>query len=125
MNKGEYELYGAVAARPQINMLGIGDLIDQSDRTLMYGYEIDRSDVHVFIRDGVLKLLCYDGDEILFKQTHMLDIDRCSPSKRVYPDATDYEFAVLMKNLGYPLTFTTMNDTEWLPGPDGYYGKVF
>lgn len=87
------------------------------DGTLMLGYHIDRSTLHVYLEDGEIHAVTYVGgfDGIRFTNwVHgpSLAADELMPSKRAYPQHTNHRFACVMRELGHPLPFTSFDDTN-------------
>lgn len=88
----------------------------QKDKTLIYGYTLDRHTHHVYAKNGQIFSVIYDYDEkILSRNTWKAyesireeDIAHVVPDKRLYPEMCDYLFCdTLEKNLGVYLPFTT------------------
>lgn len=115
---------------PQTDMLHV-DAIGTSPRTLVYGYTLDRDTFHAYVFDGEIHVVTYQGhydDSPAHVVRHLhgtqVAFDALVPSKRAYPNRTDYGFAVTMRAAGFPLSFTT-----WDPEPqrcldDPYWGLV-
>jgi hypothetical protein len=97
-------------------LICIEDFKDKSDRTLTVGYAGSSEEGwithHSYIKNGLLHSYIYvshedgsysnyspviSGEYILAK-----DLSPAGPS---YPSSTDYEFALIMENLHYPLEF--------------------
>jgi len=99
-------------------------LADRAPRTLAYGYTCDRNTFHVYLGDdGFIHKVVYSYDnELLVHRTESdsLGLDECVPDKRLYPEACDYDFCLLLHAGGVNLPFTT-----WSEGrrPAQYYGK--
>jgi hypothetical protein len=122
MNKSEYAAFDAEDAnviRPAVTARQLGDV----NRTLTYGYDTDRNTFHVYLHEGVLYAVYYDYDDKPFKTSSgpELPAELLRPNKRVHPEYTDIGFARIMRDLGFPLPFTTWNDPN-RQGP--YYGKT-
>ena len=122
MNEAEYEQLSNVTKHPPL--FHISDLADQSDRTLLYGWNLDGAGtVHVYVEDRKLNILVYNHDEhILFERCGSeLKIEDMIPSKRAYPERCDYHFCELLMESGINIPFTTFQkDIE----PAQYYGKT-
>lgn len=111
MNREEYEAYRWATATPR--MIHIADL-GLRDRTLAYGYDLDRNSVHVYVYGDEIHLLRYDHSDniISHEHDHVLEARSLVPSKRAYPDATDFTFALLMLERDAPLCFTNFPEPE-------------
>jgi len=102
-------------------MIGINDLEDKSDRTLLFGYTCERITWHVYIKNKEIIVLLYtphsEKPEILEVFTNQGYV----PNKRLYPARCDFDFCKILKEHGVHCTFTTWeeNITE-----KKYYGKT-
>ena len=99
------------------------DLVNKTNRTLLYGYTCERETAHVYLEDGVIHSVVYSyQDEILAHTTQhqMKNNQQYSIFKRVYPAASDAEFAKLLKLAGVFVPYTTF-DTRV---PQAFYGLV-
>jgi hypothetical protein len=86
----------------------VSDLTDQSNRTLIYGYDCDRHTFHLYIKDRQFHVHYYVMKKTLSHScTESLDIRACIPDKRVYPESCDYEFCQLLKYRDVGIPFTT------------------
>ena len=96
------------------------DLIDKTNRTLLYGYTCERDTWHIYLKDCQIISVIYKYR----KQPERMDINsnyHYVPDKRLYPECCDYEFCKLLKEKGISLPFTTWTDrSEKLI----YYGEV-
>lgn len=122
MNKSEYELLKVVWRDKPI--LGLDDLSDTSNRTLLWGYTCERDSWHVYIEDGEIHTVMYGYNDMLKHYHSCCATDNPSdwiPDKRLYPEACDYEFCKLLKEYGYSLPFTTWNDDR---AAQQYHGKT-
>lgn len=105
MNRGEY----IKLIDLENTLITVSDLKDKSDRTLLYGYNFNRITHHSYIKDDEIVSVMYSYNEEPVK----LDVDHNSiyvPMKRIYPEASDYEFCKLLKEKGYHLNFLPFND---------------
>jgi len=93
------------------------DLIDKSDRTLLYGYTCDRSTFHVYIKDGEIKIVVYKTVGDLREIIPTCNSDYL-PDKRVYPAKSDYEFCRRLMLSGCRPCFTYWEEDI----PEQYYG---
>lgn len=109
--------------------LSVNDLTDQSERTLVYGYNLNRKTFHVYLKDGVIHRVVYSGGSSATparvdsrKSDVEWDPADLAPTKRAYPERCDFEFATLLKSKGVVLPFTTFNDEFDGDGP--FFGYV-
>lgn len=95
------------------------------DRTLVFGYTLDRDTVHAYLRDGEIHVVHYSHDRRLLHHVHGEEVAAADlvPSKRAYPNTTDYFTAVLLKQKGFPLSITTSPSVSDV-GPNGYVGAL-
>lgn len=99
------------------------ELKDQSNRTLMYGYTVDRLSVHVYLKDGVLHQLTYTGLRRTSEHEGFAcatvshrdessvyfagDLSMWLPSQRAYPEQCDFEFCSLLASAGVEVPFAS------------------
>jgi len=88
------------------------NLINNLNRTLLYGYTCDRDTWHVYLEDGIIYTVVYNAreDEIKFNIVPINDNQDFVPNKRLYPARCDYEFCRLLKEHGVDMTFTTWEE---------------
>jgi hypothetical protein len=96
------------------------------DRTLLYGYDVDRRTHHVYQKDGVLHLMVYTDSVAGGALTHYvsgeeLPLDGLVPNKRLYPEACDYVFCRRLREAGIRLPFTTYDPER---APKTFYGLL-
>jgi len=123
MNKEQYEQFQNEDA--DLHVVSLDDLADKNPRTLLYGYDVDRSTFHVYIDpvDGDIHVLKYvttgpiAAEQVLvLKHTNGISggvssNDDFVPSKRLYPESCDMEFCQLLRRQGVSLPFTTFSDS--------------
>lgn len=110
MNKEQYRTLECSTQKK--DEVSIDELIDRSDRTLIYGYTIDRETFHLYLENGQFNLAIYDAYDCLVKSARgkaQMSVSDCRPSKRAYPERSDFEFAMLMKKKEANITFTTFS----------------
>lgn len=114
MTPDQFETFKKIqATRP---LVGVGDLWDQEERTLLTGYLVGRDWVHVYLKgDLIHRVVSTREEEILehralrwWDPEHLL-----KDQKRWYPQWSDQEFAVKLVRKGAEPVFTTYTD----PGP--------
>lgn len=104
-------------------LITIDDLDNQSERTLLYGYDCDRNTWHTYIQNGEIKTVIYGYDseyKDFIENRLVISNEDYIPNKRLYPSACDYEFCKLLKIKGSYLPFTGWEERE----QKQYYGKV-
>lgn len=106
MTKEEFE---SLTNRNSNAIISVDDLKNKENRTLIYGYTLDRSTHHVYLKDGRIYCCVYDDDII---KREVVWNDDYVPDKRIYPARSDYEFCLLLKLAGVYLPFTNFNEME-------------
>lgn len=118
MNEHQYKSLAGVEA--SCTLLTGKHLSDQTDRTLLYGYNCDRDTWHVYLEGGKIHSVIYTYDGEPTELTIRSNFDYV-PDKRLYPARCDYEFCELLKKNDVPLPFTTFEEVK-LKGT--YYGEI-
>ena len=100
-------------------------LNDKSDRTLLYGYELDRSSTHIYMKDGEIHYNNYNndgGNHYIVKSIYSEHI----PEKRTYPESTDSEFLDALSRFNIDVCFTTYDQdrADKLKGKN-FHGEVY
>ena len=128
MKKEEVKIVIDMECAPAV--IGIGDMLNKSPRTLLYGYNQDSETYHVYMREGLIYRVLYWGSSNNTTSTPIvrdfdttIEIAHCNPGKRLYPERCDFEFCKLVSAAGGDLPFTTFNDS--IEQGLQYYGKVF
>jgi hypothetical protein len=85
---------------------------DISDRTLIYGFTLDRETFHVYIQDKIIHRITYNENSN--QPTSSLSGERfllteLVPNKRIYPEASDFKFCTFLQSQDIDLPFTTFN----------------
>ncbi|MFJ2662570.1 hypothetical protein [Arthrobacter koreensis] len=122
MNQNEYEQFCGEDRRANPPLVTAED-VGGDNRTLAYGYDVDRNTFHVYVHEGSLYVLTYSsrGEIISNNSGPELQAQLLRPNKRVYPQYTDGRFARIMRDLDFPLPFTTWSEPQ-REGP--YYGHT-
>jgi hypothetical protein len=122
--------------------ISIDELLDKSNRTLIYGYNCDRDTFHAFIYNGKM-YSCYYKYSTYMKEDYIINeisvipkTEQCSfkelfnkyhsvPNKRVYPESCDEEFCNLLMRKDIEIPFTTFDEkrAEMLKGKK-YHGMI-
>lgn len=131
LSYASYQAFVVEPSKPTIDIATIGT----EDRTLTLGYDLDRATVHVYARGGEIHFHRYrrayaldvlkGGDIITLEHFHgaQLIAEGLRPTKRAFPERTDWSFAVRMLLVGEPLTFTTFDSAQGDPSRR-YHGEV-
>ena len=100
------------------------DELGTEERILIYGYNHDRYDVHVYLQGGMIHCAVYDDLEdrlISFEIGESMPCSVMAPSKRVIPAACDFQFIMLMMAKGEMLPFA-----KYVGHPQKqFYGKLY
>jgi hypothetical protein len=124
-----------------VSYIGVHELVNKRDRTLLYGYDCDRRTWHVYLKDGVIHLLVYlatntpEGQDSRvywfaaneYAYNLMWPVDWLVPNKRVYPELCDFEFCVLLKAKQTPVSYLPYGSSNPVAHPPGqkYAGLVY
>lgn len=86
----------------------------KEDGTLLYGYTCDRDTFHVYLKNGELHRVIYDFDGDVLDYIHgaELEADLLHPNKRIYPEASSYDFIVSLRKTGCDPSLTTFNESR-------------
>lgn len=72
----------------------VSDFKNRNDRTLIFGYTVEKYSFHVYLKNNMLHICIYnDQNKIIYYDTsEYFNVDHLSPSKRSYPESFDEEF---------------------------------
>lgn len=118
MNKEEFE--GLTKLTVDSISISAAELKNQTDRTLLYGYDFDRNTVHVYLQGGLIhyyKPHTYASEPPLHEAKEKWDAEEVVPVKRTYPDLCDAEFCTLLRSKGISPNFTTWSGDRADRGP--------
>lgn len=118
MNAEQYDKLKAMMAKPTNPVISVNELDNPGqDRTLLWGYTLDRSSFHVYIKGGVLHRVIYGNPNTLISHIsgEELACENMAPSKRAYPAACDEQFSRLMHEKGQYVSYTTFAEREDIP----------
>ena len=123
MNKEQFEQLQKTVRESRLLR---GSLLkNQTPRTLIYGYNQDREDIHVYLdHDGLIHVTVssdFHQTEEYFQKNNFSNFEAYVPNKRVYPETVDFEFALLLSLAGESLPYTTPN---WDRPVQQFYGEV-
>lgn len=100
------------------------DLVDQTDRTLLFGFNYENMTHHVYLKDGVIHTVRY----MLDKEVHehpVFDNTNYLPGKRTYPTRSDFEFCLKLQHVGMDPCYTTYDKREFDMKRYGvYFGRT-
>jgi len=123
MNKKQYNKLSHMDE--EASLISVTDLIDRRDRTLIYGYTLDRYTFHVYLKGGKIHRYIYSEyvnvegyDEYICGAG--LPVKSVIPDKRIYPAKSDYEFCKILMKGGEFLSFTTFENEN----DDQYKGQI-
>lgn len=97
------------------------DLSNSEDRTLLYGYTFNRETYHVYLKDGEIHAIVYEGFHLV-KEMNVKDNFDYGSCKRLYPAKCDYEFCQLLRERQVSLPFSFWEEPVDEPLP--YYGSI-
>lgn len=127
MNKNELAQLNSI--RVPEDAIYLTQLTNRKERTLLYGYTIDRETFHVYLKDNAIHRVVYEGSNpnrdskvLIHESGPSILIYECNPGKRLYPENCDFEFCrlVLLKDGDLPFTTFTEGKEE-----QQFYGKCF
>lgn len=108
MKKRHFEHIESLYFEP--NLLTVDDLTDKTPRTLLYGYTADRKTWHVYLEPDTLKIVTVSyKDTDRLRKIHVTYNDDFVPTKRLFPEACDYEFTKLLFHRGVKMPFSNWN----------------
>jgi len=139
MNAIEYEQFSTAAPAAR-RLPGVADLKNLTPRTLIYGYDVDRNDFHVYLgADGLIHVVRYSsravGSDMGLIFSHSFGetggVSAPSdyvPNKRAYPASCDAEFCHVLRSFGANISFTDFDEAanaRRLEKYKGFAGLVF
>lgn len=85
------------------------------DRTLIFGYELNRSTTHIYLKDGLVYYYNYENESIDFDLCRKIKniSENDIPSKRVYPESSDLDFLKLLQMFDIDVCFTTYSEERY------------
>lgn len=97
-------------------LITVSDLKNKSDRTLLLGRSGGVPDYvlhHVYLFDGQIYVYHFNSlfEELCMEITVINNLDFL-PSKNIYPDLSDFEFLLLLKGKGVPMSFSHFTKRE-------------
>lgn len=120
MNREEFDSIRFKSSPSQT--LNVCELINQQDRTLIWGYDCSsRNDHHVYLMDGLIYIITYNTLTKFAAKGSRISIESVVPNKRIYPEACDLEFCELLLKKNVVLPFTEFSSYR---KPQTFYGAV-
>jgi hypothetical protein len=96
------------------------------DRTLLFGFNLDRTTFHVYLKDGQIRRVIYNHQGVIdFQSQETWEAVSLVPDKRAYPERTDGHFARLMLHHGIAVPYTTFDEDAYEHAKDQlFHGLV-
>lgn len=93
--------------------------LDGTTKTLILGYDVDRFTNHVFQHEKIIHVVTYDSDKnvIAHLQGEQLDARAVIPNKRIYPERSNFDFLLKIKELGFNFAMSPF-DKNHVPTTD-------
>jgi hypothetical protein len=129
MNTTELETLLTNFVYPPIPNINVSELCDKTPRTLLFGYNAcleangHANTVHVYLsKDGELVSMLYNPQEhIKARYGQWLPLNEIIPTKRIYPEYSDFEFCNLLLAKHAVLSFCSYS----APSKSGpFFGKL-
>lgn len=115
MNKSQYQSYKSKnLIKPHIHIEK--DFSSDFEGTLLHGCISDDGDMfHLYVKDGLLHLLTYyyrSGQNNIVEHIKDVKMDALSlvDGKRVYPEASSWDFTLLLAEKGVQVCFGSYNE---------------
>jgi hypothetical protein len=99
---------------------------NDTDCTLLYGYDTDRRTWHVYQKGGWLYRVIYIGtnpDLVSADTAERMDARALIPNKRLYPEACDFVFCFELAKREIALPFTTYGTMRTDPNQQ-FIGRI-
>lgn len=93
--------------------------LEGDDRTLLYGYDANRFDWHVYLEDGLIHRVIYTVNGlgrpsvISHESAASWPAEELWPGKRAYPESTDYEFAKRLIAVEVHISFLPFDEARY------------
>jgi hypothetical protein len=123
MNEQQLEELRALLHTTDGPCVAVSDLDDHGDRTLVYGYTLDRETFHVYLSDGLIHRFIYryrtapgtaerSVEVVAHDAAPAMAASKLVPSKRAYPQLCDAEFCRILIELGAHVAFTSYEEPQ-------------
>ena len=122
MDSSQLELVREEQRRPRPKTVFAGEFATM-DRTLIYGYTVERDTFHVYAKDGELHKFIYrterpkhggDFDRVLvvvlYERRRTYEAQELSPSKAIYWERSDFDLCMKLARLEAYMHFTTSGE---------------
>ena len=126
MNQDEWTVLNATPlGKDRLSATEIGG----PDRTLALGYTSERHTWHLYLENGLLHRLIYDGRSrtvVSNQASEQWLAAKLRPDKHLYPESVDARFAHLMRKRGHDLPYCQFSQTRRARvAPLAFHGLVF
>lgn len=102
MNIDQFE---SVQAIRDSGKLLAADFAEGGDRTLVYGYTVERYTFHVYLLGGMIHRYVTDGPvTVSYSCDTEIEPGAVIPNKRAYPERCDYSFMRAVHGMGEPVS---------------------
>jgi hypothetical protein len=111
---------------PGATVVHVDDLTGP-DRTLLYGFTVNRDTWHVYLRAGRIHRLVYTARGVVLdhRAQESWDAVRLVPDKRTYPESTDLGFAQLLKRKGVFVSYLPFDEARYEKVKDNlFHGRI-
>ena len=98
MNLEEYRSIQRILITKVPPHISIDDLINKTDRTLIFGFDCERRSFHLYLEKCLFRICIYNSNTVIRAEIvgTSIDVHKCLPDKRIYPESCDYEFVALL-----------------------------
>lgn len=98
-------------------------VLDDTTRTLLWGYDTDRNSHHVYQHEDNIHVVVFGLNDVLISHVYGpgLQPDEVVPNKRLYPEMCDYDFCLQLSEQGVYLPFTNFSHERNLEDVEGLY----
>lgn len=128
MNREEFEALPAV--RVPSTTVSVADVHEfWRERTLLYGYTVERDTWHVYVKDGrihrhVYRLRNGEAQTLYGGGGVSSPAELLVPDKRLYPERCDFQFCKTLLNLGIVLPFTSWGAAGEKSAVEPFHGAL-
>lgn len=108
---------------PVNDVVNIQHLNNKEPRTLLFGYDTDRTTIHVYICpiSNEIRTITYGSYTHNMPRFRIIHSNEdYVPTKRIYPHKSDFEFCKLLAERATPMAFANYEDSE----DEQFYGKT-
>lgn len=116
MNAEQLEKIRIIQNRDHRPKVMAAQFVAGGDRTLIYGYDVERNTFHVYVKDGMLHRFVYRDSRsaqvvVAYEATPTMHGEHMIPNKRIYWEYSDYEAIWFLATLDLPMSFTSARAT--------------